>query len=105
MLYMPKIYLDYAKFLQKQQKISKVRQVYNQALQTLPTSQHPLIWQQYLEWAQSLAFENREFVLIAKHAYKRYVKLKPERMGEYLDFLLRNDQLEDALSLYVHLIA
>jgi pre-mRNA-splicing factor SYF1 len=26
-------------------------------------------------------------------------------MGEYLDFLLKNDQLEDALSLYVHLIA
>jgi pre-mRNA-splicing factor SYF1 len=32
MLYMPKIYLDYAKFLQKQHQISKVRQVYNQAL-------------------------------------------------------------------------
>jgi len=44
-------------------------------------------------------------VLIAKLAYQRYIKLKPEKTLEYLDFLLKNDLLEDALSLYVKLIS
>jgi hypothetical protein len=58
-----------------------------------------------LGWATEVAQANPELVLIAKVAYQRYIKLKPEKTLEYLDFLLKNDLLEDALSLYVKLIS
>jgi hypothetical protein len=53
-----------------------------------------------LGWATEVAQANPELVLIAKVAYQRYIKLKPEKTLEYLDFLLKN-----ALSLYVKLIS
>ena len=37
---MPMIWLNYAVFLQKQQKLAQVVKVYNRALRSLPVSQH-----------------------------------------------------------------
>jgi pre-mRNA-splicing factor SYF1 len=41
---MPRMWLDYAKFLGKQKKISKTRKIFDRALQNLPVTQHHLIW-------------------------------------------------------------
>ena len=42
---MPKIWLDYAKFLSKHcTSVTKTREVYDRALQALPVTQHSLIW-------------------------------------------------------------
>ncbi len=63
-----------------------------------------MIWTQYLTWVIGLTKIDRKLAPIANHAFKRYIKLKPEKTLDYLEFLLENDQLEDALSLYVLLV-
>jgi len=98
---MPRIWLDYAKFLGKQQLITRTRKTYDQALKSLPVTQHQLIWSVYLDWATSLAETCPE---TARAAYKRYIYLKPEKALDYLDFLLAHDLLEEALRLYIELI-
>ena len=37
---MPKIWLDYAKFMSKQHRITDTRQIYDRALVALPVTQH-----------------------------------------------------------------
>ena len=64
-------------------------------------TQHDLVWKQYLDWAQTFAEDLPD---TADQAFRRYIKLKPEKTLEYLDFLLRHDQLEKALTLYVQLL-
>ena len=54
---MPKIWLDYAKFLARQQRITQTRKCYDRALQSLPATQHSVIWRHYLDWAESFAEE------------------------------------------------
>ena len=100
MFAMPKIWLDYAKFLQKQKKITQVRQTYDKALQSLPSTQHGLIWSESLKWSIGLARQNKRFAPIAQNVYRRYLKLKPDKTQEYLEFLLEMDLLEDSLTLY-----
>jgi len=45
-----------------------------------------------------------DYPAVAIHAYKRFIKLKPDKSLDYLDFLLRNDLLKEALSFYVDLL-
>lgn len=97
---MPKMWLDYAKFLAKQKLISRTRNVYDKALRALPVTQHGLIWDYYLEWACSLD----ELTDTAKHVYSRYVEFKPSGIEDYIDYLLRNDLLEDALDQYYKIL-
>ena len=70
MCLMPRIWIDYAKFLAKQKHITKTRQIYDRALQTLPATQHGQIWASYLEWAESFA---EEYPQTAQAAYRRYI--------------------------------
>ena len=67
----------------------------------MPVTQHELIWKAYLEWALELADEVPQ---LAFHVYKRYIKIKPECTYDYIEFLLKHDFLEEALSLYVTLL-
>lgn len=48
--------------------------------------------------------ENPKLAPIANQAFKRYIKLKPDKTLDYLDFLLQNDLLEDALTMYLQII-
>ena len=41
---MPRIWLDYAKFMAQQGFISRTRRLYDRALQSLPVTQHTMIW-------------------------------------------------------------
>ena len=51
---MPKIWLDYAKFAADCQKVTMTIKIFDRALQTLPVTQHKLVWDEYLEWALSV---------------------------------------------------
>jgi pre-mRNA-splicing factor SYF1 len=63
---MPQIWIDYAKFIGRQKFISRTREVYDRALQTLPLPQHDLIWTRYVRWAKLL--ENLDII---KNVYSR----------------------------------
>ena len=41
---MPKIWLAYCHFLMKQKKITMTRRTFDRALQSLPITQHDMIW-------------------------------------------------------------
>jgi pre-mRNA-splicing factor SYF1 len=56
-----------------------------------------VIWEAYVNWAQSL--EN--YTETACHVYRRYIAFKPEDTEHYIDYLLKNDLLEEALELYL----
>lgn len=97
---MPRIWLDYTKFLNKQKLISRTRKAYDRALLALPVTQHQLIWDFYITWATQL----EEFTETAQYVYRRYIEFKPEVTEDYIDFLLTNDLLEEALELYVKIL-
>lgn len=97
---MPKVWLDYAKFLSKQHKITDTRKAYDRALVALPVTQHQLVWDAYINWASSI----EDFTETACHAYRRYISFKPEDTEYYIDYLLKNDLLEEALDLYVKIL-
>lgn len=99
---MPQIWLNYCKFLAKQKHITRTRQTYDRALQSLPATQHGVVWSRYLEWAESFA---EDYPQTAKQCYQRFLKLKPECTLDYIDFLLRYDFVEEALEVYVKLLA
>ena len=67
---MPRIWIDYAKFLSRQKHITRTRRVYDRALQSLPVTQHGTIWKYYLEWAQSFA---EDYPQTAQAAFRRYI--------------------------------
>ena len=95
---MPKIWLDYAKFLSNHCKsVTKTRQIYNRALVALPVTQHSLVWEQCLDWACSL----EDFTETGCHFFRRYIQFKPEDTEDYIDYLLKNDLLEEALEQYL----
>ena len=87
MFNMPKIWLDYAEFSATCQSITGTRLIYDRALQTLPVTQHKLIWEQYVQWAVGLTNSEDDeddeeekqshFADTAIHVYKRYIKLVP----------------------------
>lgn len=75
--------------------------MYDRALKALPVTQHQLVWDQYLEWASSL----EDHTETAQFVYRRYVQFKPEDTEDYIDYLLRNDILEEALDLYIKVLS
>jgi pre-mRNA-splicing factor SYF1 len=62
-----------------------------------------LIWVFYLEWACLLGDEG--FTQTVQNAFRRYIEFKPEDTENYIDYLLRNDLLEEALDLYIKLLS
>ena len=98
---MPRIWVDYAKFLSRQKHVTRTRRVYDRALQSLPATQHGVVWAHYLEWAQSFA---EDYPQTAQAAFRRYIQLKPQHTLDYIDFLLKHDLLEEALQLYVKVL-
>lgn len=78
-----RIYLDYAHFLLSQRKISKMINVLDKALKTLPILQHHRIWQLYVRVGDFLG----EKCPLTRHLlWKRYLKLEPS-VNNYIKFV------------------
>jgi len=88
---MPIIWLKYAKFLSRQKLMTKTRHIFDNALKSLPATQHEIIWTEYVKWAKSTnCFE------LTKHVLLRYVGFNPDSREEYIDFLLENEKFYEA---------
>ncbi|RIA91251.1 pre-mRNA splicing factor SYF1 [Glomus cerebriforme] len=87
---MPRIWLDYCSFLMNQCRITKTRRIFDRALKALPITQHPRIWELYLKFARSVGGET------AIRLYRRYLKLEPDRVEEYIDLLLSLSRYDEA---------
>ncbi|CAG8631126.1 11010_t:CDS:10, partial [Paraglomus occultum] len=87
---MPRIWLEYCTFLMKQCIITKTRRTFDRALRALPITQHPRIWEPYLKFARTIGGET------AIRLYRRYLKLEPNHVEEYIDLLLSLERYDEA---------
>ncbi len=69
---MPKIWIEYTRFLEKQKKVTLTRKTYDRALTSLPVTQHDKIWPFYVKWALSGPFTST-----TNHVLTRYCKIDP----------------------------
>ena len=88
---MPRIWMDYCKFLTQQQKITTTRKVFDRALRALPITQHSRIWPLYLKFVKMHPIPET-----AVRVFRRFLKLSPEDAEEFVDYLKSIDRLDEA---------
>jgi len=91
---MPRIWLDYTRILWIQRKVTKTRHVYDRALRSLPITQHDKIWKQYLSFVKEAKVPE-----MACRVFRRFLKLEPNEVEDYVEFLLKHDQWNEAAAL------
>ena len=88
---MPVIWIKYAKFLIRQKLITKTRHAFDNALKSLPATQHDIIWKPYIDWAKSV-----NCVEVARHVLQRYISYNPDAREECIEFLTNNGEFNEA---------
>jgi pre-mRNA-splicing factor SYF1 len=88
---MPRIWIDYCKFMTHQQKITATRKVFDRALRALPITQHSRLWPLYLEFVKM-----HNIPETAVCVFRRFLKLQPEDTEEYVDYLKTIDRFDEA---------
>ncbi len=89
---MPVIWRDYLAFLTPQHKLTRIRRTYDRALCSLAVTQHEKwVWPGYLAWAQSCGVSET-----GVRVWRRYLKINPLSLEEYIRFLKRSGRLEEA---------
>ncbi|KAI9561619.1 hypothetical protein GHT06_012579 [Daphnia sinensis] len=88
---MPRIWMDYCKFLTYQQKITTTRKVFDRALRALPITQHSRIWPLYLKFVKMHPIPET-----AVRVFRRFLKLSAEDAEEFVDYLKSIDRLDEA---------
>ena len=79
---MPRIWIDYCKFLTSQYKITMTRKVFDRALRALPITQHSRLWPFYLKFVKMHPIPET-----AVRVFRRFLKLCPEETEEFVDYL------------------
>merc|ERR1719347_2284604 len=88
---MPRIWIDYCKFLTKQGKVTRTRRVFDRALRALPPTQHDRIWPLYIKF---ITMHNIPETAI--RVFKRHLQMYPENSEQYIDYLVSVDRLDEA---------
>jgi len=88
---MPRIWIDYCKFLINQKRITRTRRVFDRALRALPPTQHDRIWPLYIKFVKMYPIPET-----ATRVFRRYLQLAPERSEEYIEYLISIDRLDEA---------
>ncbi|CAG9315108.1 unnamed protein product [Blepharisma stoltei] len=99
MYLMPKIWLIYLDFLISQDHITKTRRMFDYSLQQLPLTQHDLIWDKYLEWAETIPIHET-----TRRIYIRYLQFNPFFIEEYIDFLVKYQYSSEAITLILEVV-
>jgi len=88
---MPRIWIDYCKFLVSQHKITRSRRTFDRALRALPITQHQRIWPLYIDFVTRYPIHET-----AVRVFRRMLKLQPENTEQYIDYLVSIDRLDEA---------
>lgn len=88
---MPRIWIDYGKFLTNQHKITTTRKVFDRALRALPITQHSRLWPHYLKFVKM-----HNIPETAVRVFRRFLKLCPEDTEQYVDYLKTINRLDEA---------
>lgn len=89
---MPRIWKEYTDFLIRQRHITRSRRTFDKALMSLAVTQHlKWIWPHYLTFARDCGVPET-----AIRIYRRYLKLEPLEMENYIKFLKKVGRYEEA---------
>merc|ERR550519_151305 len=88
---MPRVWIDYCKFLTKQGKVTRTRRVFDRALRALPPTQHDRIWVLYIKF---ITMHNIPETAI--RVFKRHLQMYPENSEQYIDYLISVERLDEA---------
>lgn len=88
---MPRIWMDYCQLLVSQEKITYTRHTFDRALRALPLTQHRRVWPIYIKFIR-----RHNIPETGLRVYRRYMKLCPENAEEFIDYLIKNDRLDEA---------
>ncbi|KAJ2659196.1 pre-mRNA-splicing factor syf1 [Coemansia sp. RSA 1200] len=83
---MPRIWLDYLRFLMKLPDVSCARRTFDRALRSLPVTQHHCIWPLYLKHAKGVGG------IVAERVFQRYLAVWPAQSELYVDYCLDTQQ-------------
>lgn len=89
---MPRLWLEYIEFLMKQKKISRARRALDNALQSLPITQHSRIWELYVKFIK----EGEVPQETALCAFRRYLMLEPDHVEVYIAYLRTIGRYDEA---------
>jgi pre-mRNA-splicing factor SYF1 len=96
---MPRVWITYLEFLVKQRKITLTRRVFNEALRAIPVTQHERLWEVYLPYVQRVNLPQ-----LACSAFERYLKLFPEHIENYIDYLMEAGLYDKAAVMILHVL-
>ena len=88
---MPRIWIEYLEFLETQKYITRVRRTYDRCLRALPVTQHRRIWPMFLKW-----IEQYDVPETGVRVFRRYVKMYPANMEDFISYLIHVDRLDEA---------
>merc|ERR1719516_343694 len=88
---MPRIWIDYCKFLTKQGKVTRTRRVFDRALRALPPTQHDRIWPLYIKFVTM-----HKIPETAIRVFRRNLQMFPENSEQYIEYLTSVDKLDEA---------
>ncbi|CAG9461233.1 unnamed protein product [Pedinophyceae sp. YPF-701] len=89
---MPRIWMEYLAVLTGLRKVTKARRCFDRALSALPVTQHDRIWVEYLKFVRIPGIPRET----AKRIYRRYIKLEPGHAEEYVEFLKKHEEWDEA---------
>ncbi|RKP09740.1 pre-mRNA-splicing factor SYF1 [Thamnocephalis sphaerospora] len=90
---MPRIWTDYCEFLVRHlpHRITQIRRTFDRALRALPITQHDRVWELYLKFAQEAGGAT------AIAVFRRYIKLEPTKIEDYIELLVQLDRFAEAV--------
>ncbi len=88
---MPRVWLEYLSFLIAQKRITRTRRTFDRALRSLPVTQHGRVWPLYLKFVRAAKIPE-----LAVRVYRRYLKIEPDRIEEFVDYLKKIRSWDEA---------
>ncbi|KAF0988433.1 hypothetical protein HZS_8131 [Henneguya salminicola] len=96
---MPRIWIEYCKFLTFQRFITKTRRILDSALRSLPITQHSRIWPLYIDFLKLHHIPDTGVLV-----FRRYMKLQPENIEEFIDYLVKYQRIDEAVQLLLSIV-
>ena len=89
---MPVVWRTYLDFLIPQFKLTRIRRTFDRMLTAIAVTQHEkFVWPAYLKWACSCGVAETGI-----RVFRRYLKVHPLAVEDYIKFLKRSGRLEEA---------
>ena len=105
---MPRIWIDYCKFLTKQGKVTRTRRVFDRALRALPPTQvsdtisgiiilYPVFTQHERVWPLYIKFVTMHNIPeTAVRVFRRHLQMFPDSSEQFIEYLVSVERLDEA---------